>query len=290
MLLGRICHRAFRRGGGSRIQGQRNFSLSSIFETRSISAFLGLLLCGLTVSCAGEKDSPTASSSPVAAPPAAHTSTNDTTQPVLSSSPSDTPTMQTMEVAKAVMVTVRLDFGPRVPTIAEALQYIERRYVPDDGQGRTFAILDAYGEPTPDGKLHISMHVSSEKPGLASLVFKKTGEILWQARILPGPRAGGPKNLGILIDNGAGKSLVVDGSNNPASVLDARIQGSSALVRDVWPDGAEREVTFIYSACGCPVKAMVKRTGERTIRTRELPVMFPDDPAAMQVISRLMRW
>jgi hypothetical protein len=195
-----------------------------------------------------------------------------------------------MEVAKAVMVTVELDFGPKVPGIAEALQHVERRYTPDDGQGRTFAILDAYGEPTPDGKLHISMHVSSEKPGLASLVFKKTGEILWQSRILPGASAGGPKSLGIFIDNGAGKSLIVDGSNNPASVLDAGVQNSDKLVRDVWPDGAEREVTFVYSACGCPVKAMVKRTGDKTVRTKDLPVMFPDDPAAVQAISRLMRW
>ena len=60
-----------------------------------------------------------------------------------------------MEVAKAVMVTAELDFGPKVPSIAEALNQIERRYQPDDGQGRTFAVLDAYGEPTPDGKLHI---------------------------------------------------------------------------------------------------------------------------------------
>src|SRR5207253_7679589 len=60
---------------------------------------------------------------------------------------------------------------------------VERRYQPDDGQGRTFAVLDAYGEPTPDGKVHMSMHVSSEKPGGAQLVFKKTGEVLWRAKI-----------------------------------------------------------------------------------------------------------
>src|SRR5262245_39723560 len=61
----------------------------------------------------------------------------------------------TMETAQAVMVTVELDFGPRIPTIAEALKEIDRKYQPDDGRGRTFAILDAYGEPTPDGKLHM---------------------------------------------------------------------------------------------------------------------------------------
>src|SRR2546426_481120 len=58
----------------------------------------------------------------------------------------------TMDVAKAVMVTVELDFGPKVPTIAEALTQVERRYQPDDGsKDRTFSVLDGYGEPTPDG-------------------------------------------------------------------------------------------------------------------------------------------
>ena len=198
---------------------------------------------------------------------------------------------QTMEVAKAVMVTVELDFGPKVPPIAQALNEIERRYLPDDGAGRTFAVLDAYGEPTPEGKLHISMHVSSEKPGLASLVFKRTGEVLWQARISPTSMPPAPKNLLILVDGGGGaKGFTVDGSNNPASVLDARAKELNVLVRDAWKDGEEREVTFIYSACGCPVKAMVKRVGDRTMRTKDLPVMFPDDPAAVATISRLMRW
>src|SRR5262249_22647441 len=81
-----------------------------------------------------------------------------------------------MQINQAVMVTLELDFGKQVPTIAEALTQVERKYKPDDGSGRTFAILDAYGEPTPEGKLHMSMHVSTEKPGLASLVFRRTGE------------------------------------------------------------------------------------------------------------------
>ena len=98
------------------------------------------------------------------------------------------------------------------------------------------------------------------------------------------------KNLLILIDNGRGTAFTVDGSNNPSSVLEAKAKEPGVSVRDVWPDGAEREVTFIYSACGCPVKVMVKRTGDRTVRTKDLPVIFPDDPAAVQVISRLMGW
>src|SRR5205807_7957548 len=46
--------------------------------------------------------------------------------------------LATLEVAQAVMVTVELDFGGAVPTIAAALLEIERRYQPDDGKGRTF--------------------------------------------------------------------------------------------------------------------------------------------------------
>lgn len=198
----------------------------------------------------------------------------------------------TMEVAKAVMVTVELDFGPNVPSIAEALRHIERRYEPADGKGRTFAILDAYGEATPDGKLHISMHVSSEKPGTAALVFKRTGEMLWQSKIVPSTNAApfSGKELTILMDDGTGKTLMVDGSRNPASILDAGIRNSPSLVRDIWPEGAEREFTYIYSACGCPVKTKVRREGDRTARTKELPVMFPDDPAVMRIIAQLMRW
>ena len=61
-------------------------------------------------------------------------------------------------------------------------------------------------------------------------------------------------------------------------------------VGDIWPEGAEREVTFLYSACGCPVKVMAMRVGDKTVRTRNLPVMFPDDPAVVTVINRVMRW
>ena len=69
-----------------------------------------------------------------------------------------------------------------------------------------------------------------------------------------------------------------------------KVRDKGVPLRDFWPDGSEREFTFVYSACGCPVKAMVKRVGEKTVRTKELPVMFPDDPAAMATISKLMRW
>ena len=192
-----------------------------------------------------------------------------------------------MEVAKAVMVTAELE---GVKTIPAALAQIERRYAPDDGAGRTFAILDAYGDLTPEGKLHISMHVSSEKPGVGSLVYKPTGEVLWNSKIT---KSAGPmpvKNLNIYIGDDKGTSWIIDGTGNPASILDAKVRDKGILVRDFWPDGAEREATFVYSACGCPVKAMVRRTGNRTARTKDLPVMFPDDPDGLRTISRLMGW
>ena len=35
---------------------------------------------------------------------------------------------------------------------------------------------------------------------------------------------------------------------------------------------------------------MVRRVGERTSRTKDMPVMFPDDPAVVELISKLMLW
>jgi hypothetical protein len=222
----------------------------------------------------------------------AATATNATATPV--STNGLTPALPSMEINQAVMVTQELDFGKPVPSIAQALQSIERRHQPDDGVGRTFAILDAYGEPTPDGKLHISMHVSTEKPGVGSIVFRRTGEVLWSSRITALTNGTKPaftgKSLTILVNDGTGRTFTVDGSSNPASVLSATLKEPGVPVTAVWPDGEEREVTFIYSACGCPVKVLARRQGDRTVRTKELPVIFPDDPDAVRVITSLMRW
>lgn len=197
-----------------------------------------------------------------------------------------------IDINQAVMVTVELDFGPQIPSIPEALQHIERRYEPADGVGRTFAILDAYGEPTPDRKkLHMSMHVSTEKPGTGALVFRRTGEVLWKSKIVATNSSYfNRKNLLILFTDENGKGYTVDGSSNPVSILDANLKELGAPLRSVWPDGTEREFTYIYSACGCPVKVKVRRVGDKTARSSDLPVMFPDDPAAVDVISTLMRW
>jgi hypothetical protein len=195
-----------------------------------------------------------------------------------------------METAKAVVVTVEIDYGPSPPTIAEAIKDVERRYAAADGRGRTFAILDVLGEPTPDGKLRMSMHISSEKPGTGSLVWKRTGQVLWRVRIEGNPADSTTRQLGIFVKDDRGADRVIDGSNGPSSILDARVRDLGVPVRDFWPDGQEREVTFVYSACGCPVKVMARRVGERTVRTKELPVIFPDDPAAVATIAGLMKW
>jgi hypothetical protein len=197
--------------------------------------------------------------------------------------------LPTNEVAQAIMVTVELDFAGKPPNIKDALKEIERSYEPK-GE-RTFAILDAYGEPMPAGKLHISMHLSMEQPGIGSLIFRRTGEVLWKSKIAAAPTGPPPpKKLTIIMDDNAGTSLMLDGSKGATRVLDVPLNNSPSLVRDLWPDGAEREFTFIYSVCGCPVKTKVRRTGETTARTSELPVMFPDDPAAMDLINQLMGW
>jgi hypothetical protein len=227
-----------------------------------------------------------------AAPPPPTTPPAPTTpQPTPPTQPNTVPVgaPTTMEVAKAVMVTVELDFGKgKMPTIDEAVKQIERQYKPDDGIGRTFSILDAYGQPTPDGKLlHIQMHVSSEKPGTGKLVFKRTGEVLWNATIKPSSTPPPQKALRVIM----GPSYSIDVTKaDTVSILDSPVVGQGKRLRDIWLEGMEQEFTFIFSACGCPVKAMVKRVGDKTQRTTDMPVLFPDDPEALRVITKLMRW
>lgn len=199
-----------------------------------------------------------------------------------------------LHAAEAVMVTAELDFGPSIPSVVEALLEIERRYEPKEGSGRTFAVIEAFGEPD-RGKLRLSMRVSTEKEGQGSLVFRRTGEVLWRGDIGPplpekAAAANEPRNLTVLMDIGVGRSVTIDGSNNPGSILQANVKELSAPVSSVWPEGAEVEFSFLYSACGCPVKALVTRVGDRTVRAKELPVLFPDDPAVAALIHKLMRW
>lgn len=202
--------------------------------------------------------------------------------------------LPTLEVAQSLMVTAELDFGAKPPSIAQALREIERRYEPDNDKGRTFAIIEAYGEPTTNGKLHISMHVSAEKPGVAALVFRRTGESLWKTRIVPATHPStssfAGKNLFLMLDDAEGKSFVLDGSKGATSIMDVVVRDTGMPVMDFWPEGAERQVTFFYSACGCPVKVMARRVKDKTVRTKELPVIFPDDPGVVATITKLMGW
>ena len=86
-----------------------------------------------------------------------------------------------------------------------------------------------------------------------------------------------------------GFSKLADFQRAHCQWIEAALQGDLA-VRDIWPDGEQRDLTFIYSACGCPVHVLVKRVGDRTVRVKDTPVIFPDDPKAVELISRLMRW
>ena len=196
-----------------------------------------------------------------------------------------------LEVAHSVMVTVLLDFDGQPPSLAEALKQVERQYAPESGTERTFAILDAFGQPAPSGKLQLSMHVSSERPGAGALIFQRTGEVLWKARMVAEGPPPPEKALTISMADPNGQMIyAVDGSKNPTNILTAALNQNPQTMKDYWPDGEERTVTFIYSTCGCPVRTLVKRVGEKTVRPSDWPVMFPDDPDAMRVINGLMGW
>jgi hypothetical protein len=253
----------------------------------SVLAIVGVIYL-LSRPSAPTQPAPSAATQPAPAPP---TTTPASTPPAPTPTPpttNDNSELTTMDVAKAVMVTVEEDFGKNA-TIASALQQVERRYKPDDGSGRTFAILDAYGETMADGKIHMSMHVSSEEAGTAQLVHKKTGKVLWNAKINPVTVPPQPKALRILVDGAPGGGFNVD-VNSANNIMNATASGKGVPVMTVWPDGIEMEVTFIYSMCGCPVKAKVKRVGDRTVRTSDTPVMFPDDPDALTTIAKFMKW
>ena len=103
---------------------------------------------------AGAPTSSPATSAAAPASPAAPVSLPIPPSPVLTSN----------EVATSLMVVQDLDFGGAMPSAAEAVAQIERVSLPDDKQGRCFAILDARGESSPDDpkKYRLSMHLSME--------------------------------------------------------------------------------------------------------------------------------
>lgn len=198
-----------------------------------------------------------------------------------------------LEAFHSVVITHDLDLGLPVPSAQAAMKLIDRRSVPDDGVGRTFAILEAFGaEAQPNGKLRLSLRVSMEKPGLGEIINHRTGEVIWKSRITPATRPPAFPGTSLLIqfEDDNGTSYTVDGSNNPRSILEAMLKEAGKPVSEFWPDGAVREMTFHYSACGCPVKIFCRRTGGRTVPTITDFAIFPDDPAVLQVISTLMKW
>jgi hypothetical protein len=198
-----------------------------------------------------------------------------------------------MEAAQSVVVTHDLELGPGVTTLAEVMRDIERHHKADTGAGRTFAILEAFnGAIQADGKMRVSLRVSTEKPGLGAITYKRMVDPLWKCRITPAtqkpPFTGG--SLTIYFDVGDGKTYTVDGSTGPSSILVAMLKEPGVQIGQIWPDGEVRETTFVYSACGCPIKVKCRRAGDRTVRTDPAQVIFPDDPSAMQVINPLMKW
>ena len=203
--------------------------------------------------------------------------------------------IDSMMLQESVVVTIEENFGPGVNTIADALQHIERKYQAFDNQGRTFAILDAFGNNMPDGRMHISMHISAEKAGGAQLVLKTSGKTLWNCRIYPkadGTKTADQKQLMIYIEreNEKDKYYTVDGSGNPASIFDCKLDETKQSLNDYWKNNTIKEFIFIYSACGCPVHVKFLRTGFKSIFQSGDHVIFPDDPEVLEVIRKLMAW
>lgn len=239
-----------------------------------------LVVAGTVALCSCEKPAAPAAA-PVTPSPAPAAGTN---------------VLPSIEAAQSIIVTHDLDFGGNIPGLEAALRQIERRHQPEDGAGRTFAILEAFTQPGAEaGKLRLSLRVSTEKPGVGEITFRgaKETKSLWKSRITPATKkssfTGG--ELRILFDNGDGKQFNVDGSAGPPTIFDAQLKEMGVPIAQVWPEGAVRDLVFIYSACGCPIHVKCQRAGDRTVRTEAATqVIFPDDPSALQVISRLMRW
>jgi hypothetical protein len=198
-----------------------------------------------------------------------------------------------MMVQESLMVTIEEHFGPGVESIADALARIERKYMAYDKQGRTFAILDAFGNKMPDGRMHISMHISAEKAGYAELVISTTGKVIWSCSIHPrrdGTRTAGTKQLNIYIEreNEKDKYYTVDGSGNPATIFNCRLDETKESVNDYWKNNTVKEFIFIYSACGCPVHAKFLRQGNRSVFQSGDAVIFPDDSEVLVMLRKLM--
>jgi hypothetical protein len=146
-----------------------------------------------------------------------------------------------------------------------------------------------------DGRMHISMHISSEKAGGAQLIHKTLRKVLWNCRILPkkdGTKIAAEKQLMIYIEreNEKDKYFTVDGSGNPATIYDCKLDETKQSLNDYWKNNTVKEFIFIYSACGCPVHVKFLRMGFKSIFQSGDNVIFPDDPAVLSVLHKLMAW
>jgi hypothetical protein len=201
-----------------------------------------------------------------------------------------------MEANQSVVVVKDLGFGRQPPSLEAVLKELERRSQAEGGQGRTFAILEAFTQTDPiTTNLNLCLRISSERPGIGEIIYNHAGKAvsLWKSRITPPTHKTGftGGELRIHFDTGDGKSFTVDGSMNPTTIFDAMLKEPGVPVAQAWPEGEVRDLSFIYSACGCPIHVKCLRKGERTVRPEMgSQVIFPDDPAAMQVINRLMGW
>ena len=201
--------------------------------------------------------------------------------------------ISTMEAAQSVMVVKDVGFGRQQPSLEDVVRDIVRHSQPEDGRGRTFAILEVFTQTDlTTSNINLCMRVSTEKPGLAAITYRRTGEELWKCHIMPAtskPQFTGG-NLSIYFDVGDGKSYTVDGSTGPSSILEAMLKEPGVQIGQIWPEGEVREIQFAYSACGCRIHVKCRRSGDRTVRTDTTRVIFPDDPAALQVINPFMKW
>ncbi len=204
--------------------------------------------------------------------------------------------LDSMDIEESVMVNIEENFGPGINTVAQALNLIERKYTPFDNVGRTFAILEVKGEKMKDGKMRLSIFLSSEKVGRGQLILKTNKKILWNCKFLPkddGKKATGTKALTIYVEQTGvdkGKYLTADGSTNPADIFVCKIKENGKIIGDYWKDGSVLEFIFIYSACGCPVHVKFVRYGNRCILQNTSNVFFPDDPEVITILRNLMKY
>ena len=127
----------------------------------------------------------------------------------------------------------------------------------------------------------MSMHVGSE-PGLGSLIFKRTGEVLWTSKIVRRSvkHAFTGKDLTIYFDDRMQRLLTVDGTNHPISIFQAGVE--KAHLQDVArPDANSPSLQRVWLS----VKVMIKTGWRPHGASPGSPVIFPDDPPCQSSLA-----